>query len=355
VSALEGRAALVTGSARGMGAAIAERLAGEGAAVAVNYSTSAVEAEAVAERIRAAGGTARVIQADVGDPAQVRALVEEAVSGLGRLDILVNNAGTATFAPIEAIEDGQVRSQFAVNVEGPMFATQAAPPHFPPDGGRVINITGLVQLHPVPGASVYAAAKGAIDALTRVWAMELGPRGVTVNAVAPGPVETDGFAAASTEELRTLFVSRTPWAAWAGHRTSPKWSRSWPHRRRAGSPDTSCSPPAGSPVKVHLTQPQRQRRHDLTTWRCAELHRCDHLRSPTRAGVPGAGEPPRHRRLVDNRCERLRRPGGQLQLEFGPDSATLRVDRADPPAAMVWTCLGTPGSRSGGTQRSGST
>jgi 3-oxoacyl-[acyl-carrier protein] reductase len=207
---LEGRVALVTGSARGMGAAIAERIARDGAAVAINYSKSEQEAQAVAERIRSTQGTATVIKADLGYPEQAKALVARTVSELGRLDILVNNAGTTIFAPIEAIDSEQIRAQFAVNVEGKIFATQAAVPHLPREGGRVINITGMVQVHPFPGASVYAAAFGATDALTRTWAKELAPRGVTVNAVGAGPVETDGFNAISTAEMKRLFISRTP-------------------------------------------------------------------------------------------------------------------------------------------------
>ena len=143
-------------------------------------------------------------------PAQARSLVESAVGELGRLDILVNNAGITMMAPIEGINPEQIGLQLTVNVEGPIFTLQAAQGYLPSEGGRVINITGNVQLHPVPGTSVYAAAKGAIDALTRAWAKELGPRGVTVNAVGPGPTATEAFAAVSNHDLTNLFVSRTP-------------------------------------------------------------------------------------------------------------------------------------------------
>jgi 3-oxoacyl-[acyl-carrier protein] reductase len=210
MTVLEGRVALVTGSARGIGAAIAERLARDGAAVAINYLTSKQEAEAVAERIRKAGANATVIRADIGDPVQARSVVESTVRELGRLDILVNNAGITMMAPIEALDQEQIRRQLTVNVEGPIFTVQAAQGYLPSEGGRVINITGNLQLHPVPGTSVYAAAKGAIDALTRAWAKELGPRGVTVNAVGPGPTATGAFNAVSNDNLQNLFVSRTP-------------------------------------------------------------------------------------------------------------------------------------------------
>lgn len=206
----EGRVALVTGSARGIGAAIAERLAQDGIAIAINYSQSEQEAQAVAERIRALPhGKATVIKANLGNPEQAKALVERTVSEWGRLDILVNNAGMASFEPIEAINHAQLRAQFALNVEGTIFVTQAAVPYLPKEGGRIINLTATVQIHPSPGTTVYAATKGAIDALTRTWAKELGPKGVSVNAVGPGPVETDGFDALSTADVRQLLISRT--------------------------------------------------------------------------------------------------------------------------------------------------
>jgi 3-oxoacyl-[acyl-carrier protein] reductase len=207
---LEGKTALVTGSARGIGAAIAERLAADGAAVAINYSKSAKEAEGVAERIRRAGGKAIVLKADVGERAQARALVEETMETFGRFDILVNNAAAIGFRPVEQIDADQVRTQLSVNVEGPIVTTQAAAPLFPKEGGRVINITSLVQLHPMPGSTVYAATKGAIDAMTRVWAVEFGPRGVTVNAVGPGLTDTDASRANLPEEAKQALIERTP-------------------------------------------------------------------------------------------------------------------------------------------------
>jgi 3-oxoacyl-[acyl-carrier protein] reductase len=207
---LKGRVALVTGSARGIGAAIAERLAADGAAVAVNYSKSASEAESVAERIHRTGGRAIVLRADVGEWSQAKALVEGAVNELGRLDILVNNAAAIGFQPVEGVDDVQMRRQLSVNVEGPIATMQAAAPFFPKEGGRVINITSLAQLYPIPGNTVYAATKGAIDAMTRVWAVELGPRGVTVNAVGPGLTETDAVKENVPEEMKRVLIGRTP-------------------------------------------------------------------------------------------------------------------------------------------------
>ena len=204
---LEGMAALVTGSARGIGAAIADRLALDGAAVVINYSRSAAEANDLVERIRARGGKAVACRADMSVPAEVRELVDAAYRAFGRLDILVNNAGAAGFAPIGNVDEALVRSQLALNVEGPMFALRAAAPYLSATGGRVINISSLVATRAMPGASIYAATKAALEALTRVWAAELGPRGVTVNAVAPGAVDTDMFRA--EEDVRRHVIART--------------------------------------------------------------------------------------------------------------------------------------------------
>jgi 3-oxoacyl-[acyl-carrier protein] reductase len=206
---LEEKAAIVTGSARGIGAAIAERLAADGASVIVNYSKSATEAESVAGRIRSAGGRAEVVQADVGDPKQVERLVERALTTLGRLDIVVNNAAAIGFAPLSAVDRGATRAQFATNVHGPLALVQAALPHLP-SGGRVINVSSIAQLLPIAGATAYAAAKGALDAMTRTWALELGPRGITVNGVAPGPTDTDAMRANVSQEMKDAMIKRTP-------------------------------------------------------------------------------------------------------------------------------------------------
>jgi len=207
---LEGMVALVTGASRGIGAAIAERLAADGASVVVNYLKARKEAEAVAERVRSAGVRAFVAKADVGDVAQATHLVEEAVKELGRLDIVVNNAVTIDGAALGSIDPARVRASFAANVEGVIAIVQAALEHLPKERGRVINISSLVATHALPGMSVYTATKGAVDAMTRTWARELGPRGITVNAVAPGPVDTDAMKENADEAARQLFVQRTP-------------------------------------------------------------------------------------------------------------------------------------------------
>jgi 3-oxoacyl-[acyl-carrier protein] reductase len=207
---LEGKVALVTGSSRGIGAAIAQRLAADGASVVVNYVKAQKEAEAVAERVRRAGVRAVVAKADVGDAAQATRLVEDAVKQLGRLDIVVNNAAMIDKDPLGAIDLARVRASFAANVEGVIATVQAAIAHLPSDIGRVINISSLAATHALPGMTVYTAAKGALDAMTRVWAKELGPKGITVNAVAPGPVDTDAMKENADDAARAFFVQRTP-------------------------------------------------------------------------------------------------------------------------------------------------
>jgi 3-oxoacyl-[acyl-carrier protein] reductase len=206
---LEGRVALVTGASRGIGAAIADRLARDGAEVVVNYLRSEKEANTVVAGIRAAGGKAIAIKADVGAPGGAKKLVDDTVKQVGRLDIIVNNAVALTFGTLDQLADTSLSEQFATNVEGPLNVMRASAPHLP-SGGRVINISSLITMGPFPGHLVYGAAKGALDAMTRAWAIELGPRGITVNAVAPGPVETDAFRTNAPPEFRDMFIKRTP-------------------------------------------------------------------------------------------------------------------------------------------------
>jgi 3-oxoacyl-[acyl-carrier protein] reductase len=207
---LSGKVALVTGSARGIGAAIAKRLARDGAAVMVNYSRSAQAAEEVAGVIRKQGGKAAVARADVGKPEEARGLVERTLKEFGRLDIVVNNAAMITPAPFESVELDSANAQFATNVIGPIAIVKEFMRHVPDDGGRVVNISSLASEYALPNHSVYSATKGALDALTRVWAHELGRLRVTVNAVSPGPVLTDAAAQFLTDEMRAKFVARTP-------------------------------------------------------------------------------------------------------------------------------------------------
>ena len=167
------------------------RLAAEGAAVAFTYGSSAAEAETLVADVATAGGTAVAIQADSGDPEQVARSVDEAVAKLGGLDILVNNAGVAYIGDVESFSMEQFDRLLAINVRGVFVAIQRAVPHLG-DTGRIINI-GSINAERVPnaGMSVYAMSKGAVAGLTRGLARELGPRGITVNNVQPGPIATD--------------------------------------------------------------------------------------------------------------------------------------------------------------------
>ena len=188
---LAGRRALVTGGSRGIGAEIVRRLAADGAAVAFTYGSSAAEAEKLAAEIAADGGTSVAIQADSGDPEQVAKSIDETVAQLGGLDILVNNAGVAYIGDVETLTMEQFDRLVAINVKGVFAAIQRALPHLG-NTGRIINIGSInADRVPGPGLSIYAMSKAAVAGLTRGLARELGPRGITVNNIQPGPVATD--------------------------------------------------------------------------------------------------------------------------------------------------------------------
>ena len=188
---LTGKSALVTGGSRGIGAAIAKRLAADGATVAITYSKGAQDAARVVETIEAAGGTAVAIQADATDATAVQAAVDEVVSTFGRLDILVNNAGTAIPKPFEDTTIEELDHVLNLNVRGLFVTTQAALKHLP-DGGRIISIGSCVgERMMTPGLVAYSATKGAVKMFTQGLAREVGPRGITVNNIQPGPIDTD--------------------------------------------------------------------------------------------------------------------------------------------------------------------
>lgn len=208
---LTGKVAIVTGASKGIGAAIAQDLASNGASVVVNYSNSAPQAELVASKINAAGGKAKAIRADVSKPAEAKKLVDAAVSEFGRVDILINNAALYEFLPLEKIDEAHFDKMFNLNVRGLVFATQAAVNAIADQGGSIINIGSMASQSPVPGGSVYSASKGAVDVLTQGLAAELGPRNIRVNAVLPGPVETEGAQAMGNfEEFSKQLLPRTP-------------------------------------------------------------------------------------------------------------------------------------------------
>jgi 3-oxoacyl-[acyl-carrier protein] reductase len=188
---LAGRRALVTGGSRGIGAEIVRQLAADGAAVAFTYSASATYAEKLVAELTANGATVVAIQADAADAAQTEAAVERAAAELGGLDVLVNNAAIATLAPIDEFTAEQFDRILAINVGGVFWAARSASAHLG-DGGRIINIGSVnADRVPGPGVSVYAMTKGAVSSFTRGLARELGPRGITVNNVQPGPINTD--------------------------------------------------------------------------------------------------------------------------------------------------------------------
>jgi 3-oxoacyl-[acyl-carrier protein] reductase len=195
MSSLQGKVALVTGASKGIGAAIARELAARGAAVAVNYSGSKAAAEKVVAEIKAGGGKAIAIQANLADPESIGPLVEKTARELGPIDILVNNAGIYEFSPVETVTPEHFHKQFNLNVLGLILTTQAALLHFHPEGGSIINI-GSVAAAGFPTASVYSATKGAVNSVTVALSRELGPRKIRVNALNPGMVETEGVHAA---------------------------------------------------------------------------------------------------------------------------------------------------------------
>jgi 3-oxoacyl-[acyl-carrier protein] reductase len=188
---LDGKRAFVTGASRGIGAAIAHRLADDGAAVAVGYEHSADAARAVVDAITNGGGHAVAVQMSADDPAAVRRAVDEAAEALGGLDILVNNAGIYRDGPIEEMTLEDVDATLNVNVRAVMLASQAALAHLP-EGGRIISTgSNLASRVPGPGMALYSASKAALIGWTQGLARDLGPRGITVNVVHPGSTDTD--------------------------------------------------------------------------------------------------------------------------------------------------------------------
>ena len=206
---LEGKVAIVTGAAGGIGAGCARRLAREGAALALHYRSQAEAAEELAKEIRDAGGRAETFQADLADPDAATALVCAAVSAFGGLDILVNNAAVGRPAPLEAIDAEHLRRHFGANVASVIFTTQAAAAAFGESGGCIVNISSVNAARPVPGASVYSASKAAVEALTKSLAAELAPRRIRVNAVAPGATDTAMLRAAHKPEVLEEVAAKT--------------------------------------------------------------------------------------------------------------------------------------------------
>jgi 3-oxoacyl-[acyl-carrier protein] reductase len=209
---LNGKIAVVTGASKGIGAGIAKQFAAEGAAVIVNYASDKQGADRVVDEIIKRGGQAVAVQASVAQKSEVERLFAAAEKAFGKIDILVNNAGVYEFVPLEEVSERQFHRLFDTNVLGTLLVTQEALKHFNPDGGSIINISSLASTLTPPTAVVYNATKGAVDAITRTLAKELGSRNIRVNSINPGMVITEGTVAGGYTEgdLRKTFESQTP-------------------------------------------------------------------------------------------------------------------------------------------------
>ncbi|SEB27429.1 SDR family oxidoreductase [Paenibacillus sp. 276b] len=196
---LTGKVAIVTGSSRGIGRAIAEQLAELGADVVINYASSPDKAEQVADIARQKGVRAITVQADLARKEDVERLFSETISQLGKVDILINNAGIMKTTPLVDVTEEEFDQQFAINVKGTFFACQQALKHME-EQGRIVNFSTSVTGQMFPGYSVYAGTKGAVEQITRQLAKEFGSRQITINAVAPGPVNTELFSVGKTEQ-----------------------------------------------------------------------------------------------------------------------------------------------------------
>jgi len=204
------RTALITGASRGIGRAIALELAAQGARVAVNYRSSAGPAQAVVQEIERAGGRALPVEADIGDPAQIRKLMEHVNNSFGPVDILVNNAGVLYSAELDSFDGKQMESMRRINVDGLINLTRAVTPSMIDRRfGRIVNLASIAAHGTtLPGNTFYAATKAAVITLTRRFAMELGQHGITVNAVAPGFIMTDMASQGRSEEDREAMMDK---------------------------------------------------------------------------------------------------------------------------------------------------
>jgi 3-oxoacyl-[acyl-carrier protein] reductase len=209
---LEGNVAVITGASKGIGAEIAKQFAAEGAAVVVNYSSSKSDADKVVDEIAKRGGRAIAVQGNVGNRKDVERLFAETKKAFGRLDVLVNNAGVYRFEPLATVTEDEFHREFNTNVLGLILATQEAVKHFEPDSGNIINISSAATSLTPPNTVVYTGTKGAVDAITRTLARELGPRKIRVNAINPGMIVTEGYQAlgAVESDFEKQGVAQTP-------------------------------------------------------------------------------------------------------------------------------------------------
>jgi 3-oxoacyl-[acyl-carrier protein] reductase len=195
MTTLTGKVAIVTGASKGIGAGIAKLFAQSGASVVVNYATSKEAANALVAEIKSSGGKAVAIQADFSKTADIQRLFEESKHAFGTLDILVNNAGVYAFAPLQDSTEQEFHREFSTNVLGVITATQEAAKYFGPNGGSIINISSIASVGYMANSVIYAASKSAVDSVTRVTSIELAPKKIRVNSIAPGATITEGIAA----------------------------------------------------------------------------------------------------------------------------------------------------------------
>ncbi len=209
---LANKVALVTGASKGIGAGIAKALAADGASVVVNYSSSKAGADKVVAEIKSKGGKAVAVQGDFSKQEDIGKVFAEVKKNFGRLDTLVNNAGIYTFTPLEQVTPEEYHKIFNLNVLGLLLSSKEALKYFGPEGGSIINIGSVVSSLTPPQSSVYTATKGAVDAITRVLAKELGPKKIRVNSINPGMVETEGVHAAGFigSDFEKNAVAQTP-------------------------------------------------------------------------------------------------------------------------------------------------
>jgi 3-oxoacyl-[acyl-carrier protein] reductase len=203
------RVAIVTGASRGIGAAVAQRLANDGFAVAVNYASSSSEADALVAQLTAAGTSAIAVKADVANADDVRRMFETTEQQLGKVDVLINNAGVLKTLPLADTSDALYDQTFDINVRGTFNTLREAAARMN-DGGRIVNFSSTTLALNMPGYAIYNGTKAAVEAFTHVFAKELRGRNITVNAVAPGPIATSLFLNGKTEEQIQTFAKMPP-------------------------------------------------------------------------------------------------------------------------------------------------